>query len=267
MDPNQPPIIPPVGQPPMSPPQPSLNSTPPSVGPAGEDPGKTLAIVGVVLAFFFALVGLVVSIVAKNKSKAAGFNNTLATVGIWLNASFMILGVLITIFWFVVIASAITTSNNELTKMNTERDKESSEILNAKKDFAKGETAKFGKLDVTVNKVQRNYMPTNRFSAPAEGKEFIIINVTIKNSSDESKYISASTLQLNVGGVSEYSTYVSGLKQLEGGNLSSGASITGDLAFEVTKDASGLKLQYEETAFVTTDGKFNSKKLTYTLAI
>lgn len=68
----------------------------PLQAPNGEDPGKGLAIAGVVLAFFFSLLGLILSIVAKKKSKAAGFNNTLATVGIILNSVFLVLSILAT---------------------------------------------------------------------------------------------------------------------------------------------------------------------------
>lgn len=59
------------------------------------DPGSTLAIIGVILAFIFTIAGLVVSIIARNKSRAAGFRNTLATVGIWLNASLLVISLLL----------------------------------------------------------------------------------------------------------------------------------------------------------------------------
>lgn len=45
-------------------------------------PGKTLGIVGLVLAIFMNVVGLIISIIARNQSKAAGFPNTPAKAGI-----------------------------------------------------------------------------------------------------------------------------------------------------------------------------------------
>ena len=39
-------------------------------GPPAQDPGRTMGIVGLVLAIFCSLIGLVVSIIAFNKSKA-----------------------------------------------------------------------------------------------------------------------------------------------------------------------------------------------------
>ena len=52
-----------------------------------EDPGKTLGIIGLVLAFTgMSIIGLVLSIIGYKKSKAVGMKNTIALVGIWLNA-------------------------------------------------------------------------------------------------------------------------------------------------------------------------------------
>lgn len=67
----------------------------PAAAPASaENPGKGLAIVGLVLSFlpFLQLVGLIVSIIAKGKSKKAGFKNGFATAGIIIS----ILGLVIT---------------------------------------------------------------------------------------------------------------------------------------------------------------------------
>lgn len=57
-----------------------------------QDPGRTLGIVGLVCAFLCSLVGLVLSIVAYNKSKAAGFDNGIAKAGIVVAIVFMVLG-------------------------------------------------------------------------------------------------------------------------------------------------------------------------------
>ena len=89
---NQPSHTPaPAYQPPSS--SPSSPVTPQQ--PIGEDPGKTLAIVGIILAFFFSIIGLIVSIVARGKSRNAGHPATLATVGIVLNSVFILLGTVI----------------------------------------------------------------------------------------------------------------------------------------------------------------------------
>jgi hypothetical protein len=57
-------------------------------------PGKTLGIVGLIVSFFFSLIGLIISIIAFNQSKAAGFKNTPAKVGIILGIVFLVLGII-----------------------------------------------------------------------------------------------------------------------------------------------------------------------------
>ena len=66
----------------------------PAAAPVGDYPGKTLGIVGLVLAFVFALAGLIVSIIAGNQSKAAGYKNTPAKVGVILSIVFLVLGII-----------------------------------------------------------------------------------------------------------------------------------------------------------------------------
>jgi len=74
--------------------QPYVNPAPvpnynPPVGPAGDDPGKTLGIIGFIFAFVgLQLIGLILSIIGHNKSHKAGFKNTLAVVGILAELSF-----------------------------------------------------------------------------------------------------------------------------------------------------------------------------------
>jgi hypothetical protein len=66
----------------------------PAPGPAPVADGKTLGIVGLVLAFVFSLAGLIVSIIARNQSKAAGVENTPATIGIIVSIIGLVIGVI-----------------------------------------------------------------------------------------------------------------------------------------------------------------------------
>lgn len=61
------------------------------------NPGKTLGIVGLIMAFFFGLniVGLILSIVGLNKSKKAGFSNGPALAGIIVSIVTIIIGAII----------------------------------------------------------------------------------------------------------------------------------------------------------------------------
>ncbi|MGV9769061.1 DUF4190 domain-containing protein [Microbacterium sp. NPDC003461] len=71
-------------------------------------PGKTLGIVGLVLAFVFALAGLIVSAIALNQSKQAGFKNTPAKIGLILSIVFLALGIIAVIAWFAIVAAALS---------------------------------------------------------------------------------------------------------------------------------------------------------------
>lgn len=68
----------------------------PTPAPAGTDfPGKTLGIVGLILAFFFNLIGIIVSAIALSQSKKAGYKNGPAKAGI-------IVGIILLILWIIV---------------------------------------------------------------------------------------------------------------------------------------------------------------------
>ncbi len=81
-------------------PQPTPTAQPGATAPT--NPGQTMGIVGLVLAIFFNIIGIIVSIVALNKSKKAGFGNGPAVAGI-------IVGILTTIIAVVIIAGIIAT--------------------------------------------------------------------------------------------------------------------------------------------------------------
>jgi hypothetical protein len=83
---DQPPP-PPGGNPPYGAPQ--------YGGPPAQDPGRTMGIVGLVLAIFCNLIGLVVCIIAFNKSKAAGYKNNIALAGIIVGAVLVVIGIIV----------------------------------------------------------------------------------------------------------------------------------------------------------------------------
>ncbi|MDQ1085180.1 MULTISPECIES: hypothetical protein [Microbacterium] len=77
--------------------------------PAGVDfPGKTLGIVGLVLAFFFTILGSVVSFIAWRQSRAAGYQNTPALVGIAIGAVSLSFWVVMIILLIPLILAATT---------------------------------------------------------------------------------------------------------------------------------------------------------------
>lgn len=64
-----------------------------------EDPGKKLALVGILVSVFgFAVVGTILSIVAYVKSKKAGFKNKLAIAGIVAGSILFVIGTIVLVF-------------------------------------------------------------------------------------------------------------------------------------------------------------------------
>jgi heme/copper-type cytochrome/quinol oxidase subunit 2 len=91
----------------------SVPNQPYTQQPVGEDPGKTMGIVGLVLAFVASVIGLIVSAIAYNKSKKAGFKNTPALVGIIIGA----LSTLITIIVIIVSVASFSALMNKCAEL------------------------------------------------------------------------------------------------------------------------------------------------------
>ncbi len=113
MDPQQTPSPQPNTQ---TTPAPSPATTPGSATtePVGENPGKTLGIVGLVLAFLMPLIGLILSIIAKNKSKKAGFSNTPAVVGIIISLVYFVVILPMFILIFAMSVNDIQTKTGDI---------------------------------------------------------------------------------------------------------------------------------------------------------
>jgi uncharacterized membrane protein YbaN (DUF454 family) len=80
-------------------------TTPTPAPTAGDFPGKTLGIVGLVLAIVAPLIGIIVSAVALNQSKKAGYENKLAKIGLIVG---IVLTVLIIVLYVVIFATAFS---------------------------------------------------------------------------------------------------------------------------------------------------------------
>ncbi|WP_291039905.1 hypothetical protein [Herbiconiux sp.] len=66
-----------------------------TTAPAGTDfPGKTLGIVGLVVAIIANLIGLIISAIALSQSKKAGYKNTPALAGVIVGAILTVLGII-----------------------------------------------------------------------------------------------------------------------------------------------------------------------------
>jgi hypothetical protein len=92
-------------------PNPSNGPPPPAPAysqPPAPDPGRTLGIVGFILAFFVSPAGIVVSAIGLFKSRRAGRKNGLALAGLILSIVFFIVTVLIIVL---IVAAAVSVLN------------------------------------------------------------------------------------------------------------------------------------------------------------
>jgi hypothetical protein len=85
----------------------NYEATTPSPAPATEAdfPGKTLGIVGLILAIVAPVVGIIISAVALSQSKKAGFENKLAKIGLIVG---IVLTVLIVAAYIAIFATAMS---------------------------------------------------------------------------------------------------------------------------------------------------------------
>lgn len=108
MNPNQ---MPP--QQPMQPMQP-MQPAPPAQGYTAEDPGKTMGIISLVLGLInIGLVGLILGIIARSKSKAAGYNNGIALAGIIVSVITMILSAIFAVIMIIGMVAGMSMLNEK----------------------------------------------------------------------------------------------------------------------------------------------------------
>ena len=106
---GQPPVppAPDAGRvPPVAPPAPDANPasapayaqpTPAYAQPVAVNPGRTLGIVGFILAFFVSPAGIIVSAIGLSKSRKSGNKNGLALAGLILSIVFFIIAIVVSV--------------------------------------------------------------------------------------------------------------------------------------------------------------------------
>lgn len=112
----------PYGQPPSYPAQgyPGAQAYPgyPAPPVQVDDPDSAMGIVGLILTFVCCgPVGLVVSWMALNKSKARGYKNTVALIGTILGGAYTALLVVVILFYAVIFIIALSTSSHSTSSL------------------------------------------------------------------------------------------------------------------------------------------------------
>ncbi len=88
----------------------SYEPTPQPAGPPAQDPGRTLGIVGLILSIVCGgLIGLIVSLIAFNMSKKAGYKNNIALAGIIVGAVVLVIWIISSIAYYSMMMAAVST--------------------------------------------------------------------------------------------------------------------------------------------------------------
>lgn len=133
------------------------------------------------------------------------------------------------------------------------------------KEFAADTPATFGPFAVTINKVSRHYKPGNNTEPKYPNEEFLLLDITIKNTSSTAQLLSETGLGLLVDDVLEVSSFITVEPVLELGVIEAGETRQGNLLYEVPSDAQNVQLYYNYDQYDETEQRM--KKIEYTLDI
>ena len=136
------------------------------------------------------------------------------------------------------------TSNKTETKKEDKKENKQEEQV-----FKVGDTVDVKGYEIKVNSVE--YSEGGEFMKPDEGKQYVIVNLTITNNAGERKSYNPLDYSLVADGNSESAgfTYLDGVETLSSGDLDEGATVTGNLVGQASPDAK-LKLRYEGNIFL-----------------
>lgn len=119
------------------------------------------------------------------------------------------------------------------------------------KTYKVGDTISYKGYQIKVNKV--SWSQGDDINKPDQGKQFCIVNVTLKNNDADDKwdYNPMTDFKLNDDGNNTDFDAIStdDNNQLEAGSLDKGASVTGDLIGQANPNAGKLQLQYQASAW------------------
>lgn len=150
----------------------------------------------------------------------------------------------IALFAIVTGGAVLNEASNQLNDYNREQQS----LLDAKKNFLRGETGIFANLEVNIRGVERNYVPENEFFGAEEGNELVVVDLAVKNKDSDQESVSSYDFSIVVDGVATSPAFADAEPSFEGGALNKDATASGKIVFEVPAGATGLKLQYSTYA-------------------
>lgn len=121
-----------------------------------------------------------------------------------------------------------TSQNEEKTFRFADRaDKQDKDI-----EIAVGESGTVDGLKLSVSSIERKSSLGEFMEAP-EGKQYVVADVTIENTSDEVKPYNVFNFRIQTSGGQVLDVYFGGTNNLNSGDLTAGGKVTGNVTFEV----------------------------------
>ena len=131
-----------------------------------------------------------------------------------------------------------TGDNNQNTQTVSNQDAQQTE-------FKVGNVVKLGERELVVNSSRRT-TSLGQFQQAKSGKEFVVVNITIRNNGkDEVSYNPFDFKLQDSNGAQESQTFGVLDDALNSGTLASGGKVTGSIPFEAPKGDKGLKLLFQ----------------------
>jgi hypothetical protein len=119
----------------------------------------------------------------------------------------------------------------------------------AQTTFKVAETIKMTDYQLTINTVKK--AAQKGYSTPKKGNEYVLVNLTIQNTSDKEVSYNPYDFKLqDSNGNQTTSSYVSLDDQLDSGSLAANGKVVGSISFEAPKGDLGLKLIYQPNMFL-----------------
>lgn len=228
----------------------------------------TLGILALVSGWFF--MGIVFgsgAIVAGKIATREHGNYPMALTGIILGGIGTLAGAIFTTIWFVALlqSGAISTHITKLAGSRAEQSKITTQQISSRKDFAKGEIGHFGVFEVKIQSLVRNFEPEDSSLRARSDKEFILLNISVKNTSDEPKLFNGYGIGVGDERIIGALPAANPEPSFNGGNIDNGETNAGNIVFEVPKNLSEFSFIFKEVVFDIETS--TAQVLTYSLEI
>jgi hypothetical protein len=202
-----------------------------------------------ILGLVLAVLGLVFSILALVKKQ----NKGMAVTGVVLSSLALVAALIFTMIGAAFLGGAAKVASDVHTAQQ--------EVDHAKKDFAVGETGVFGNLNVKVAAATHDWKATDGYSTPSDGNEYVFVSLHVENKGSNTVSVNPFYFKMNDQGVVVDHEIATTPTPFNAVDLKAGASIDGDLVYQVKQGAKDLKLEYK-----TYDSKA-LKDVTYSIKI